>query len=259
MSFSSVDILLTDQMRSDLAELANGIAPLQRWIEQKKYNPGEDPTFSGQPMPWRAPGATLTPATTGLIDFFEGLLRETSDDVQSKATWERIAANPLLRSPFEDVQRWRAERGLDEFPTFGIVTSQNVLLDIQNNQIARISFYRDTLPDLAYCLLLDRPGTPAGWESFAQQLFTDQVSAWPETVYTASAFLSQFAADLMYAMLGMRNFSPIADQPEYATALLTELGQARRRGRKNTPAQATDAVKRFVAQIHKDMHSGEDR
>ncbi len=257
MSSSAVDVLLTSEMRDDLAELANGIAPLQQWIEQKKYNPEKDPTFSGKAMPWRAPGASLTPAKTGLIDFFEGLLRETSDDVQSKNTWEKIAADPLSRFPIDDVHTWRAERGLDESASFGIVKSQNVLLDIQNRQIARLTFYQETLPDLAYCLSLSRPDTPAAWVTFAQQLFTDQVSAWPGTAYPASVFLNQFAADLLYAMLGMRNFSAVPDQPEYATALLTELGQPRRRGNKNTPVQAAEAVRRFLAQIDRDMHKGD--
>jgi len=243
-------------MRADLADLAEGVLPLQRWIEHKTYDPRADPTFEGQPTPWRDPGQTLTPAKVGFGGFFAGLLRETSDDVQSKARWQRAAAAPLLRSPLGDVHAWRAERGLDETATFGIVPSQNVLLDIQNEQIARISFYRDTLPDLSYCLNVDRPKTPAAWETFARALLTNEVSAWPNAVHTSSAFMSQFAADVLYAVLGMRNFSAVPGEPAYATAVLTELGQARRRGNVNTPAQAKAAVARFLEQIHRDMQSG---
>lgn len=259
MSLSGIDNLFTEQMRADLAELANGVAPLQRWINEKPYRPDQDPTFAGQPMPWREPGITLTPASTGFMDFFEGLLRETSDDVASKARWQRIAAEPLRLSPLPDAWAWRAERGLSETSEFGIVQSQNVLLDIANGQIARIDFYRATLPDLAYCLAQARPATPAGWEALVQQLFIDKLFMWPESVYPASVFINQFAADVLYALLGMRNVSAIAGQPGYATAVLTELGQARRRGNVNTPDQARQAVKRFVAQIEHDLHTGEAR
>ena len=257
MSQSTVGELLTPRMRADLADLAEGVLPLQRWIEQKPYDPRTDPTFEGQRMPWRDPGQSLTPAKTGFNGFFTGLLRETSDDVQAKARWQRAAAAPLARSPIADVATWRAERGLDEVASFGIVQSQNVLLDIQNQQIARISFYRDTLPDLAYCLDIDRPKTSAEWEALARALLTDQVSAWPNTVHPASVFMNQFAADVLYALLGMRNFSAVPGEPTYATAVLTELGQARRRGNVNTPAQAKVAVARFIAQIHKDMQQSD--
>jgi hypothetical protein len=253
MSNVSVDALLSGQMRADLAQLANGIAPLQRWIEQKRYNPMEDPTFADTKMPWREPGKTLTPADVGVIEFFEGLLRETSGDVQLKAEWERVAANPLSRSPFERPERWRAERGLSEVPRFGIVQAHNVLADSRGRQLARIQFYRDTLPDFAYCLTRERPHNSEGWEKLAQRLLQDQVGHWPSTVHPASVFISQYASDVMYALLGMRNYSPHPEQPEYAYAVLTEMAQPRRRGRKNTPGQAAAAVKRFQEQLRKDL------
>jgi len=195
----------------------------------------------------------LTPADTGFECFFEGLLRETSDDIQAQARWERVAAQPLAASPLDRVADWRAERGLEEVACFGIVPSQNVLLDSKNQQIARLPFYADTLGDLAYCLAVSRPRDDAGWEALAHALFTDTLPAWPGTVHPASVFMNQFAADVLYALLGMRNESAVRDQPSYATAVLTELGQARRRGNKNTPAQAEEAVARFVAQIQADL------
>jgi len=255
MSFSThLEALLTPAMRADLCALAQGALPLQRWIRQKAYNPQTDPTFEGQPMPWRAPGKSLTPAAIGLECFFEGLLRETSDDAQALARWQRLAAAPLATSPLDDVAAWRAERGLQQAASFAIVQSQNVLIDSQGLEIARLPFYADTLKDLAYCLVLARPADEPGWETLARQLFTDSLAAWPGTTYTASVFMNQFVADVLYALLGMRNESGIAGEPSYATALLTELGQARRRGNKNTPAQARDAVARFVAQIQADLH-----
>jgi hypothetical protein len=255
MSFlPKIEALLTPRMRADLCALAQGAVPLQRWIKQKAYNPQTDPTFEGQPMPWRAAGQGLTPADTGFECFFEGLLRETSDDVQTQARWQRVAAAPLAASPLDDVAAWRAERGLQEFASFGIVQSQNVLLDSQNLEIARLPFYADTLADLGYCLTLSSPQDELGWEALAKQLFSDGLAAWPGSTYPASVFMNQFVADVLYALLGMRNESAVPGQPSYATAVLTELGQARRRGNKNTPAQAQEAVTRFVAQIQADLH-----
>ena len=247
--------MITQQLLSDLASLADGVLPLQRWIAQKAYDPRQDPTFSGQPMPWREQGEVLTVARTGFEIFFSALLRETSNDVQAGARWRRVAADPLGRNPLQDVAGWRSERGLAEFAAFGIVASQNMLLDSQNQQIARLPFYRDTLPDLAYCLELQRPQHQAGWEALASALFKDQLPAWPGTVHPAIVFMNQFAADVLYAVLGMRNYSAVEGQPAYATAVLTELGQARRRGNKNTPEEAQTAVARFVAQIEKDLKS----
>lgn len=248
---SPSDSVLTLQMRADLADLANGALPLQRWIEQKPYDPSKDPTFAGEPMPWREPGRTLTPAMTGFEVFFAGLLRETSDDTQALDRWRRVAADPLARSPLPDMATWRGERGLDAEASFGVVSAQDVLLDSQGDQIARIPFYQAGLADLAYCLRIARPASPAEWEALALALFEDQVAAWPGTVWPASVFMNQFVADVLYAVLGMRNFSAVDGQPEYATAVLTELGQARRRGNKNTPAEAAVAVKRFLAEIAK--------
>ncbi|MDE1167796.1 MAG: hypothetical protein PW845_21075 [Pseudomonas sp.] len=256
MSFlPKIEALLTPSLRADLCALAQGAVPLQRWVAQKAYNPQTDPTFEGQPMPWRTPGRALTPADTGFESFFEGLLRETSDDIQALARWQRVAAAPLAASPLDDVAAWRTERGLQEFASFGIVPSQNVLLDSQNLAIARLPFYLDTLGDLAYCLALSRPTDEAGWEALAKQLFTDTLAAWPGSQYPASVFMYQFVADVLYALLGMRNQSAVPGHPSYATAVLTELGQARRRGNKNTPEQALDAVARFVTQIEKDLHA----
>lgn len=254
MSLTMVETLLTPQMRLDLAALAEGVLPLQHWIETKYYNPKNDPTFHGQPMPWREAGKTLTPAETGFELFFEGLLRETSGDVQAKVRWERVAANPLVHCPHADATEWRAERGLDEYPSFGIVQAQNVLLDSQNHQVSRISFYRETLPDLTFCLKSERPSDSSGWESLAIALFKNQLSTWPGLVYPSSVFITQFTADVLYAVLGMRNLSAVRDEPAYATAVLTELGQARRRGNKNTPEQAARAVERFLAQVKRDLH-----
>ena len=119
--------------------------------------------------------------------------------------------------------------------------------------------FRSTLPDLAYCLQVSTPRDDAAWEVLANALFTNTLSAWPGTVYSASVFMNQFTADVLYALLGMRNESAVADQPSYATAVLTELGQARRRGNKNTPEQARDAVAIFMAQIQADLRGSSAR
>ena len=254
MSMPTVDALLTPTMRGDLAALAQGALPLQRWIDQKVYNPQVDPTFADQPMPWRLAGEALTLEDIGFDSFFEGLLRETSDDIAARSRWQRVADRPLAGSPLAGVATWRAERGLDESACFGIVPAQNVLLDSQSQQIARLPFYAGTLGDLAHCLDLDRPQNEKEWEALAQALFTDAWAAWPGTVHPASAFMHQFTGDVLYAVLGMRNESAVPGEPSYAAAVLTELGQARRRGNKHTPDQARVAVARFVAQIQADLH-----
>ncbi len=253
MPHPSVDTLLTPQMRADLVALAEGVLPLGPWLGQKNYNPRLDPTFAGQRMPWREGGPPLTVAATGFETFFAGLLRETTDDIQALSRWERVAAAPLARSPIDDVFNWRAERGLEEVTKFGIVASQNVLIDSTNRMIARLTFYADTLPDLAYVLEISRPTSPADWEVLAKALLKNNVVAWPNTVHSASVFMGQFAADVLYGVLGLRNIAAVPGESTYATAVLTELGQPRRRGVINTPEMAEQAVTRFLAQIHADL------
>lgn len=251
MSITHEFDITVDQM-SDLVSLADGVLPLQRWIAGKAYNPRIDPTFEGRPMPWRDGGPPLTVASTGFAVFFEALIRETSADGEAMARWGRIASSPLSFSPRPDPTGWRDQRGLSS-PAFGIVRSQNVLIDSRGNQTSRAKFYADTLPDLAYCIATSRPDDPAAWEEFAEALFRDQVPSWIGTVYPSSVFMNQFCEDVLYCVLGMRNWAP--DDQAYATGVLTELGQARRRGNMNTRAEAADAVDRFVAQIVQDERS----
>jgi hypothetical protein len=237
---------LDDLLREILAHLAEGLFPLAQWIKDK------DTRFP-PPLPdapWRQAGHSLAPNDTGAIDFFAELLQETAGDTQLLARWQEVGANPLRFSPLDNPQDWRAQRGLAD-ARFGIVESDDVLNLVSGGSrvpISRQTFYPPYWPLLKQAAAAANPQGVDQWASFAAQLFTDTCPVWPAgPPLSSSLFAVQFARDLLYAMMGMRNQAPAGDP--WTQALLIELGETRRTGNHFTPEDVASAVEAFDAVI----------
>lgn len=231
---SDATAVLTDELRAILANLAAGLFPLAKWIaEPSKYTPPQSD------LPWRQPGRSLTPTDMGVIEFFEALLKETAGDAVLLARWAEIEANPLKWTPLADVTQWRAERGLQTSASFGITQSGNVPVDGDGKPLSRGDFYVTCWPLLVTAVNARKPADANAWEAFALELVTDRCPQWPTpAAVKSSTFVTQFARDLLYAMLGMR--TALTDPWEFA--LLIELGEHRRVGNAYTPEDVRKTV-----------------
>jgi hypothetical protein len=212
--------------RSILRSLAHALLPLEQWIRSRKPPPGGDDYEppNADELPWRRDGQTLSINRLGAVEFIEGLIRESNGDVLLVKRWAALQADPLRYCPIENAGEWRASRGLVA-PSFGVVQSQNVLLDDRGIQIARAEFYASYLPQLVIAAAQRQPGDDAAWQRFALDLFSDNCKEWPATA-RSSRFMLQFLRDLLYAILGVRNPVP---EP-WRSAVLTEIGELRRPG-----------------------------
>jgi hypothetical protein len=80
------------------------------------------------------------------------------------------------------------------------------------------------------------------WALLANDLLANKAPEWPNTAQPpSSAFLVQFASDMLYAMLGMRNSAP---EP-WRRAVSIELGEYRHPGNEYTSSDTGAAVKKF--------------
>ncbi len=251
--------LLDDALREILESLAGGLFPLTRWVEQKAYKPSQGP------VPWRGPDGviSLMPKDLAIMPFFEALLRESARDAELLARWNTLRERPFTSTPLPDVEGWRARRGLA--PTtearFGAAESRNVLSSADGKQISRADFYLPYFPLLRE--VVKAQPSPVDWEALALSLYSDQCPQWPASPLRSSLFIKQFAADMLYAMLGMRNprphmqdanaqSVPQAEDELWRLALLIELGEHRRVGNRYTPAgveRSTRALERFIDQL----------
>ncbi len=219
-----LDEPLTPELRDTLINLATGLFGLDAWIKEpgKYVPPIVDP-------PWRVKTHTFTPADLGVLSFFENLLRESSQDDDLGSRWAAVMADPLRFSPLADPAEWRRNRGLNSAPKFGIVGSSNIWLTDPNGRvISRATFYSSCWPLLNAVVTARRQtGPPVDWAALAKDLLAGSAPQWPTTSRPGSAaFLIQFAADMLYAMLGIRNPAP---EP-WRRAVLIELGEYRKPG-----------------------------
>lgn len=232
---------LTPNLRDTLSNLAAGLFGLDAWVkEATKYKP---PNVD---LPWRAAGHTFSPADLAVIPFFENLLRESSGDDDLGVRWDTVAADPLKFSPLLDPVSWRKNRGLNP-PKFGIVKSSNVWLTNANGTvISRASFYAPCWPLLKGVVDVREKTGAVDWAALASDLLANKVPEWPTTAQPASsAFLVQFASDMLYAMLGMRTSAP---EP-WHRAVSIELGEYRRPGNEYSTGDVSKAVKKFEALV----------
>jgi hypothetical protein len=210
---------------------------LDAWIKgATKYKPDGD-------LPWRAPGRTFAPSDLAVIPFFENLLRESSGDDDLGVRWAAVAANPLKFSPLPNADSWRKNRGLSNTPKFGIAKSGNVwLTDTTASVISRATFYIPCWPLLKGVADARKKAGAVDWALLANDLLANKAPEWPNTAQPpSSAFLVQFASDMLYAMLGMRNSAP---EP-WRRAVSIELGEYRHPGNEYTSSDTGAAVKKF--------------
>lgn len=237
---AQLDDPLTPELRDTLANLAAGLFGLDSWIrEPGKYKPPQ------KDLPWRAPAHTFSPADMAVIPFFEDLLRESSGDDDLGALWAALAVDALKFSPLSDPASWRKNRGFSNTPKFGIVKSNNVWLTNANGTvISRASFYASCWPLLKGVVDARKKVGPADWTLLANDLLANKAPEWPTTTQpSSSAFLIQFASDMLYGMLGMRTSAP---EP-WRRAVLIELGEYRHPGNAYSSADTENAVKTFEA------------
>jgi len=234
---AQLDDPLTPELRDTLSNLAAGLFGLDAWIkEPTKYKPNGN-------LPWREPGHTFAPADLAVIPFFENLLRESSGDDDLGVRWAIVTANPLKFSPLPNVDSWRKNRGLSNSPKFGIVKSGNVwLTDATGNVISRATFYAPCWPLLKGVVDARKKAGAMDWALLANDLLANKAPEWPNTAQPpSSAFLAQFASDILYGMLGMRTSAP---EP-WRRAVSIELGEYRHPGNEYTSSDTEKAVQKF--------------
>lgn len=226
---------LDSKIHKVLAKLANGMFPLQKWVDGKTIPP------DAAKVPWRK-GKTLTVEATGAIDFFE-LLLETGVDEEAHLLerWEKLENDPLGQCPSplkDEMTAFRAARGLDPKSQFGVLESENVYTDVDDHPVLRLHFYEAYWPLL---LEVDKALPNAKWETVAEELLKDNSAAWPVgQPLRSSTFIYQLGRDLLHAMMNMQN---AAADDEWKHALLIELGERRRVGNEWTRGDAANAIK----------------
>jgi hypothetical protein len=221
--------------------LADGILPLTDWISSKPYVPP-----NAEALPWRMSSpVALRPSQLGFLNFLEGLLNESSGDEELKVYFSTRAEDPLTFAPQDDVSAWRALRGLSPSPNFGVVESDNLLIDVEGHPISRIAFYRTYLPLFEYAsrmATISAGEIGVNWKEFSKSLLTNASPFWPKSLpRRSSTFVKQFGRDLLYAVLGMRNPVP---EP-WRDAVLIELGEHRRIGNAFNPEDASSVLEAF--------------
>ena len=209
---------MTSGLRDILERLSEGMFHLNEWIQTKSYNPEDH----GEAAPWRHP-VDLTPKKLGAIEFFDAMLRETAGDAVLLRRWSEVSLNPLRFSAQDEPQTWRTDRGLCPAAKFGPDISQN-------SPYGRAGFYGPFWPLLQQAVAAANPQDVAAWQALADELLADKPGHWPQGGPKSSDFIKQFAADVLYAMMDMRN--PVAEPVR--SALLAELGEHRRVGNKYT-------------------------
>lgn len=229
----------------NLILLAEAILPLGTWLA------GTPSQRTNVLAPWREPFTPqLSVRELGLVDFIERRIDDSSEDDALALRWAQVEADPLaiFNSLPEKGPTWRAARGLTKEPTFGIVESDNVEVILDNvaagqgnppahRASSRREFYGHAFAAFAKVVAAQ---SPTNWEDFRDKLLKNDASlGWPaDCPVTAGRFVRQFAKDLLYGLLGMR------DQPAKAqtTAVLAELGEHRRRGNSHSTENVQAAV-----------------
>jgi len=237
---AQLDDPLIPELRDTLTNLATGLFGLDAWIKEPgKYKPPL------KDLPWRAPGHTFAPADMAVIPFFENLLRESSGDDDLGARWALLVPDALKFSPLPNPAAWRKNRGLSNTAKFDIVKSGNAwLTDANGHVISRVTFYTPCWPLLKGVVDARKKAGVVDWALLASDLLANKVPEWPNTVQPpSSAFLVQFASDMLYAMLGMRTSAP---EP-WRRAVSIELGEYRHPGNEYSSADTGAAVKKFEA------------
>jgi len=242
--------LLDADLHSALENIASALFPFALWMQEKDTRfPPPQPD-----APWRAGGEQLAPAKIGAIDFFEALLQETAADAVLIERFQNISNDPLQFSPLADAAAWRRQRSLDpvDSQSFGAAQSDNLLVGFDGKPISRMQFYPDYWPLLKQAVQSAAGQGTIDWTAFTDGLLTDQSVFWPTNQpLKSSNFAKQFARDLLYAMMDMRNN---AAEP-WKFALLIELAEGRRVGNAYAPADTQAAVDKLKSVLAAKLHA----
>jgi hypothetical protein len=109
MSFQSTERLDND-LRVILENLAEGLFPLNVWLNGNASTPPKKYIPPQKNLPWRAAGHSLSPGDLGVIPFFETLLDESSELIAVLKRWHELRAEPLKFCPLVNPQKWRSRR-----------------------------------------------------------------------------------------------------------------------------------------------------
>lgn len=117
------------------------------------------------------------------------------------------------------------------------------LTDANGNVISRATFYTLCWPLLKGVVdARKKAGAVVDWALLTNDLLANKAPQWPNTAQPpSSAFLVQFASDMLYAMLGMRSPAP---EP-WRRAVLIELGEYRHPGNEYSSSDTGVAVRKF--------------
>lgn len=230
--------LFTDDQAEILLHIADILVPLQKWIENKPYNPEE---HTNDTLPWRQ-GQPINFKALRLIEFMRSFLRQSSYEQLQFDRWVLLKEDPFQFHSFNKSNRWRNERGLDSTAEFGGLESRNLLADQDDVPIVRMTFYGKCLAYLMYAYEKDQPQTQEDWEQFVQSMWEGIHPSWGSTIKPSSrSFLIQYTRDILNCAMDMRNNAP----PPWTTALLIELGEHRRVGNHYTVEHTAKAVTQF--------------
>jgi DNA/RNA endonuclease G (NUC1) len=240
---------------ADLIEdLAYALLPLDQWVAGKPYHPPQPDLLwrrllAAPPVGDAGPQfeTPLTPARLGIGRFIREILLRSEQESALIERWSALASSPLTHSPHADASRWRAERGLSNEPRFGVLESENVLLDSRGEHLSRLRIYGSGLAALAEVVATRRPNHADGtWRTLARELYEDSCAEWPPAAGVES---SRFTAQLVHdALRGLFGVAGPAPEP-WKSAVLVELGEYRRPGNTYTREDVQKASDALVERL----------
>ncbi|MFP3790857.1 hypothetical protein [Bacillus subtilis] len=231
-------MLFTDEQAEILLHIADILVPLQKWIENKSFNPQK---FTNDTLPWRL-GESINFEVLRLTEFMESFLRQSSYEQSLYDRWMILKRNPFQFHSYNKLNNWRNERGLYLTAEFGGLESRNLLADQNDSPIVRIIFYEECLIHLMNAYEKQQPQTKGDWEQFVDFMWKETHPSWGPTIKPSSrSFLIQYTRDILHCAMNMRNNAP----PPWSTALLIELGEHRRVGNHYTVEHTAKAVTQF--------------
>ncbi len=248
------------QIREILEKLGDALFPVDKWIATRKKDADKAKVpycipFL-EPTPWRDEcNPKLSMKTMRTMDFVETLLESPESSDQLVDRWNYLVKNPLKHSPHDDPDKWRRDRGLASEARFGIFEARNnwpadgSVFDGEGNAVSRKTFYESYMPvlqSLSEILNEDQEH----WEGVAEMLVNDNYGDWPSKDLKSSVFIKQYRRDLIVAMMGMQDQSPVEETARYQRALLIELGEHRRVGDAHTRKKISEATAKFAKMLN---------
>lgn len=229
----------TTETRTNLRGLAEGLLPLQEWVESAAhaYTPPGPAS-----LPWRH-GEPLSHERLQTIEYVEWAIAASDADDLLLARWDRIRQEPLAFCPLPSPRDFREGRGLSLAPRFATVEAGNSLADASGRQMSRRQLYDQCTPILALTITDARrrlgDNTPQFWSVLAQELHRGNCPEWRGVAGAPQSTLltEQFLRDALTALLNGWLDVP----PPWRYAVLIELGEFRRPGNAFTRADVENA------------------